>query len=102
MVTTSPALSDLVLPMALYICLCSWALADARERQLPIARSLQIWFYCFAPIVVPGYVLGTRGWPGLAWLLFHVLAWFALATMVMNVVGYAYWGSAWWQSLQVQ
>jgi hypothetical protein len=101
-VVSSTALTDLVVPVALAICLCSWALADARERQSPIPQSLQIWFYGFAPIVVPGYILGTRGWRGLAWMLLHVVAWFALATVVMNMVGYAYWGNAWWQPFQVE
>jgi hypothetical protein len=35
LVAPAPALSDLVLPVALAICLCSWALADARNRRRP-------------------------------------------------------------------
>jgi hypothetical protein len=102
LVTTSTALFDLVFPTVMYICLCSWALTDARERRQPIARSLQFWYYLFAPIVVPGYLLGTRGWKGLAWIAFHVVAWAVVATAAMQGIGLIYWGDAWWRHLQIQ
>ena len=50
-----------------------------------------------APVVVPGYILGTRGWRGLGYLVFHALAWFALMISVMMLIGLAQYGAAGWQ-----
>ncbi len=89
------SLSDIVFPMVLAICLCTWAIVDARHRQKPIPRSLRLWFFVLAGIVVPGYVIGTRGWKGLGWVVLHTVAWYALATVAMYVAGYLYWGDEW-------
>jgi len=80
-VASEEAADDLVFSFALAVSLCAWALADARQRQKPIPRSQQIWFYVFAPLVVPGYVILTRGWRGLGWVLFHALGWFVIANL---------------------
>ena len=71
------------------ICICAWALTDARRRGQPIPYSLRIWFYWLAPVVVPGYILGTRGWRGLGYLVFHALAWIVLMLAAMMLTGLA-------------
>ncbi|REK18216.1 MAG: hypothetical protein DWQ37_04835 [Planctomycetota bacterium] len=87
---------DHVYSFALVICLGYWATGDARRRGEPICRSLRIWFYVFATIVVPGYVIGTRGWKGLGWVLLHALCWYALYAIVFQVTGTLAFGASWW------
>ena len=60
----------------------------------PIPYSQRIWFYVLAPVVVPGYILGTRGWRGLGYVVFHCLAWFALMISVMMLASLVYYGAA--------
>jgi hypothetical protein len=96
---TDGAAGDRVIGFVLSICLCAWALTDARQRQKPIPRSQAIWFAIFAGLVVPGYVIVTRGWKGLGWVIFHVVGLFVVSTLAMHVTGVIYFGSDWWQAL---
>lgn len=73
--------TELVFNFAIAVFLCSWALADARRRRQPIPRSQQIWFFAFALLVVPGYVILTRGWKGLGWVSLHALGWLTIANL---------------------
>jgi hypothetical protein len=91
--------SALVLGFATVLTLCVWALDDARRRQKPIPRSQKIWFFVFAVIVVPGYVIGTRGWRGIGWVVFHGVGWLVFSTLAMNVTGSLYYGDAWWEAV---
>ncbi len=83
--------------MALFLSL--WAVADARQRQRPIPRSQQFWFFVLAGLVVPGYVIMTRGWRGAGWVVLHAVAWYGIATLTMHVTGYLYFGDAWWAAM---
>jgi hypothetical protein len=49
-------------------------------------------------LVVPGYVVVTRGWKGLGWVVFHVIAWIVITTLAMHVTGYLYFGDVWWRA----
>lgn len=75
--------------------LAMWATADARQRQQPIPRSLHMWFLWLATILVPGYVLLSRGWRGIGWVVLNGLAWIVVATLAMNIAGFLYFGVAW-------
>jgi len=76
-----------------------WAIADARRRHKPIPRSQQFWFLVLAGVVVPGYVIVTRGWRGLGWVAFHFAAWIVIAVIAMHITGAMYHGDAWWESM---
>jgi hypothetical protein len=91
--------SELVLELAVVLCLGMWATGDARRRGRPIPRSVKIWFYVLALIVVPGYVIVTRGWKGLGWVVLHVVGWVVVTTLAMHVAGFSYFGDAWWEAI---
>jgi uncharacterized membrane protein YqaE (UPF0057 family) len=89
-------LSSLVLDIALALTLGLWATQDAKLRGKPIPRSQQFWFLIFAIIVVPCYVILTRGWKGLGWVMLHVLGWLVTTVVAMNVMGTLLYGAEWW------
>jgi hypothetical protein len=96
---TPPAGGDLVFQIALALCLGIWAVADAHERGSPIPRSQRIWFLLLARLVVPGYVIVTRGWQGLGWVVLHLIGWIVVATLAMNFTGFLNLGDAWWKTI---
>ncbi|MGE0534799.1 MAG: hypothetical protein AB7O68_07470 [Pirellulales bacterium] len=77
------------------LCLGLWATTDARRRQKPIPSSAQIWFFVFAWIMVPGYVIVTRGWKGIGWVVVHAVGWLMVATLAMLIVGLCLYGLDW-------
>lgn len=80
---SDPSPLDLVGPVALALCLGWWAVVDARRRRHPIPASSRVWFFVFAGIVVPGYVVYSRGWRGAGWVALHGALWYAVANVVM-------------------
>ncbi len=90
---------DVVIQMALAICLGVWAVADARQREKPIPRSQQLWLFILAAVVVPGYVIITRGWKGIGWVGLHTVSWVVLWIAAMHTAGFIYFGNAWWPVL---
>jgi len=96
-IAAEDSLAELILRIALVLCLALWAVADASRRQKPIPRSQQFWFLLLAGILVPIYVIATRGWKGAGWIVLHILGWFAVATLAMHVTGFIYFGDRWWQ-----
>ena len=76
---------DLVFDAGFAICLYSWVAGDARRRREPIYWSLRLWYFAFAVLLVPGYVIATRGWKGAGWVVFHALGWVILGTLSMIV-----------------
>jgi len=72
-----------------------WAIADARQNQKPFPRSQELWVFSFAILVVPGYVILTRGWKGLGWVALHSVAWTAIVNLAMYATFFAYYGFAW-------
>lgn len=90
---------DLLFPFAMAIVLASWALADARRRGRPISMFVRPWFLLLAGVVVPGYVIRSRGWRGLGWIILHVFLWYTLATVSLLIGGLIIYGEAWLHAL---
>lgn len=74
---------DYLEPLAMTIALGSWAIVDARRRGHPIPLLSRGWFFVFAGILVPGYAIGSKGWRGAGWVIFHGIAWYVLAALTM-------------------
>lgn len=87
--------TDLILSFAVAISMGCWAVVDARLRDRPTPMSARAWFVLLAWFVVPLYVIWSRGWRGLGWVLAHGACWFLLATIAMNVVGFSVFGEDW-------
>lgn len=60
-----------------------WAVVDALRRGHPIPMLAKPWFYLFAGLLVPLYVVWSRGWRGIGWVLFHAFFWYVAATVSM-------------------
>ena len=88
-----PSRLDLLFPVTFAVVLWSWAVIDARRRRHPIPLLAQDWFFLGAGVLVPLYVLWSRRWAGLGWLVLHSALWFVLATAVMLVGGLIVFGS---------
>lgn len=84
-VAAEPSAGDFVLSVLLALCLGVWATVDASRRQQPIPRSRQFWYLALAWIVVPGYVIGSRGWKGVGWVALHAATWILIADNVLNI-----------------
>lgn len=95
---SKPSSLDLLVPVALAICLGLWAIVDANHRRRPIPMSARWWFFLLSMLVVPGYVIWSRGWRGIALVALHVMGWYGLAFVVMCVGGTLMFGGDWWAS----
>jgi hypothetical protein len=69
------------------ICLARWAVDDARQRRHPIPLTSQSWFLVFAWFLVPGYVVWSRGWRGIGWVLLHAVCWSLVLIMTTFAFG---------------
>lgn len=94
-----PSMLDLLIPIALSICLGWWAVTDARRRRQPIPLTAQVWFFILAVLVVPGYVIWSRGWRGMAWVALHLFIWYLVVTIAFHLGGVLVYGKAWLQAL---
>lgn len=94
-----PSWLDVLLPIAFAILLGWWAVADSRERRHPIPMLSRPWFFLAAGFLVPGYVLWSRRWAGLGWLVLHSIVWCLIATIVMHAGGLLVFGRAWTRAL---
>lgn len=83
-----PSRLDFFVPVALWIALSWWAVVDAKSRGRAMSLSSQQWFYLFGWLLVPAYVVGSRGWRGVGYLILHGVLWLVVANLVMYV--------AWW------
>jgi hypothetical protein len=72
------SLLDLLIPLAEALCLGLWAEEDANRRGYPIPMLSRSWFILLPLILVPAYLVWSRGWRGLAWILINCVAWFVL------------------------
>lgn len=90
-----PSMLDLLIPLALTICLGWWALSDARRRRHPIPVMAKPWFLLLAVLVVPGYVIWSRRWRGVSWVVLHGLVWYLTATVALHVGGFMMFGKEW-------
>src|SRR5438132_4247610 len=75
-----PSFLDLLVPIAFVIALGWWAVVDASVRRHPIPILARPWFFLFGWLLVPGYVVWSRGWRGVLWIVLHCFGWYALAT----------------------
>jgi hypothetical protein len=60
-----------------------WSVADANRRRSPIPRFSRPWFFLLAGLVVPVYVIWSRGWRGAGWVVLNALLWLVLGNAVM-------------------
>ena len=86
---------DLLYAVVFAIVLGWWAIVDARRRRQPIPMLARPWFFLLAGLVVPGYVIWSRGWLGLGYVVLHSVLWYALATVVMHAGGWIVFGDDW-------
>lgn len=96
-----PSRLDLLVPIALAICLGCWAVEDARRLRHPLPVLARPWFFLLAVVVVPGYVIWSRRWRGVGWVALHTALWYALATAVMHGGGVLVFGNEWLRALGV-
>jgi hypothetical protein len=89
------SLLDVLVPMALVLCLGWWTIEDARRRGHPIPLLSQQWFILIAGWLAPGYVVWSRGWCGVGWLILNVFGWQLVATVMMHAAGTILFGVEW-------
>jgi hypothetical protein len=83
-----PTRLDMLVSVASWVILSSWAIIDAKRRGRAIPLLSQQWFFLAVWLLVPGYVVWSRGWRGVGYLILHGVLWMVLANLVMYV--------AWW------
>jgi len=76
-----------------------WAIVDARRRRHPIPLLARPWFVLLAGLVVPVYVVWSRRWAGVGWVVLHGVIWQLLATVSMHVGGLMIYGQVWLRGL---
>jgi hypothetical protein len=86
---------DFLVPFSMALCLSVWALADSKKRGRPILSSLRCWYFLLAVIVVPCYVIQTRGWRGLGLVAANAIAWIVLANVARGIGGLFIFGAGW-------
>lgn len=74
---------EVLLSVASAIALGWWCIVDANRRRSPIPLLSRPWFFLFAGLVVPVYVIWTRGWRGVGWVVLNALLWLVLANATM-------------------
>jgi len=95
-----PSGLDLLVPVALWVALSWWAILDAKSRGYAIPVLSQQWFFLFVWILVPVYVVWSRGWRGVGYLALHSALWMAVATLTMHAVGLLAFGNEWVRAFQ--
>ncbi len=98
---TEPSGLDLLVPIAFAAALAWWAIVDARLRRHPIPVLARPWYFLLAALVVPWYVVWSRGWRGAGLVVLHATLWYALATVALHVGGVAVYGEEWLRALGV-
>ena len=82
---TVPSRLDIMVPLALYAVASWWVIVDARARGRAVPLLSQQWFFLGAVLLVPVYVIWSRGWRGVGHLFLHVVLGYVLATVCMIV-----------------
>ena len=90
-----PSGLDLLSPIIINFSAGWWATVDARLRRRPIPMLSHAWFFLLAGLLVPAYVIWSRGWRGALWLLAIGFLWQVLATIVQLAGGTAMFGTEW-------
>lgn len=82
-----PSTLDELFPVAIALVLGSWAIVDAVCRGHSLPRLSWAWFFLAATMLVPGYVIWSRRWRGLGWIVLNLVLWIAVATASTYAVG---------------
>jgi len=82
---------DIVASLACALFTTSWSVSDARRRGHPIVHVLQLLMFLTWAVAVPLYLIWSRGWKGLGWVVFHCIGLLAIATIFLLI---AEWASA--------
>ena len=96
-----PSRIDLLFPLVFAVALGSWAVVDARRRRHPIPMLARPWFFFFALLAVPAYVVWSREWRGVGWVALNAVLFYALATAVMHGFGILFYGDEWLSNLDI-
>ena len=83
---TVPSRLDIMVPLALYTVASWWVIVDDRARGRAIPLLSQHWFFLAAGLLVPGYVIWSRGWRGVGYVALHGVLGYLLATVCMDAV----------------
>ena len=83
---TVPSRLDIMVPLALYAVASCWVIVDDRARGRAIPLLSQQWFFLAAGLLVPFYVIWSRGWRGVGYVALHGVLGCLLATVCMNAV----------------
>ena len=67
----------------------------------PIPAMSHHWFVLLAGLLVPGYIIWSRGWRGAGWVMLHGFLWYASATIALLVGGVAIYGKEWLRAFGV-
>lgn len=94
-----PSPLDLLMPFWFAVALGWWAIADDMRRQRSIPLLARPWFVLFAFALVPGYVVWSRRWHGVGWVVFHAVCWFLLSAAAMLAAGTVVYGERWWRAV---
>ena len=87
---TVPSRLDIMVPLSLYAVASWWVVVDARLRGRAVPLLSQQWFFLAAGLLVPVYVIWSRGWRGVGYLALHGALGYLLATVCMNAVALLY------------
>ena len=87
---TVPSRLDIMVPIALYAVASWWVVVDARARGRGVPLLSQQWFFLAAGLLVPVYVIWSRGWRGVGYVALHGVLGYLLATVCMNAVAFLY------------
>jgi hypothetical protein len=93
--TREPGATGLILSLCLAVSMGWWAITDSKRHNHPIPMSARMWFVLLAWIVVPIYVVWSRRWRGVGWVLVNGVCWYLVVAVVMNVVGLSVFGDDW-------
>lgn len=69
-----------------------WCLIDASYRGRPMTWSVQFLTLIFWSIAVPIYLIATRGWRGVGWVLLHGVGIYATIFAAYYLTFRLYWG----------
>ena len=74
---------EILVPLGMCTVMCTWAVSDSVARGHPIPLFARYWFFILAGIVVPGYIIWSRGWLGVGKLFVHSIAWYGTCLVAM-------------------
>ncbi|MCA9081391.1 MAG: hypothetical protein KDA58_12580 [Planctomycetaceae bacterium] len=79
----APVASLLSLPLTGFI--VHWMMIDSRHRRHPIPFLSQDWCQLFPYLSLPAYLIWSRGWRGVGWLLLHLVVFVGFCTAISAI-----------------